>query len=142
MMNEHAVSYEQPRMTDVASFGKKDWACLVSLEDLERHRLFRDHGSRAGALIATALWRQIELVAMPHGVTIYLGSVNEEASLGGRCSVRHGARTITLAWEDLDDLDGLTRHFEHEQVGVLRKSREMLAALREHVSTDRLILAV
>jgi hypothetical protein len=142
MMTEHDSQIgEQAMSPDVATFRKKDWVCLVSSTDLEHHRSFRDHRSGAGTLLSTALWRQIELVAMPRGVTILLGSVNEAAALGGPAPVSHGARTVTLSWDDLDDLDGLTRHFENEQVGVLRRAREMLIGMRERIAPMRLTLA-
>jgi hypothetical protein len=118
---------------------KKEWVCLVPPAVIEEKRR-----ALLGPLdrgIREALWRQIDVTATPELLTLTLMSVDEEAAHGGYWTGGYGVATHKLAWEDLDDLDGLATRLQHEQVAVFRKAAGLLARLKEHRVALRSALA-
>ncbi len=129
----------------MSTFKKKDWVCLVTPEELQAQRALQDAQNKGswmeGSLMRAPLWRQISITATPELLTFDLGNVNEGVAHGGCWDGSYAARTVRLTWDDLNDLDGLSRIFEHEQLCVFRKLSEMVAVLRENMTSLRTILA-
>lgn len=117
----------------MSRFHKKDWVCLVTPDELDdERRMQAETNGGPPRVLQAPLWRQIEITATAEIITIGLGSVDEETSLGGVSIGGHSARSVTLSWEDLGNFDCIARAFRHEQVGVLQRAGEMLQSLHLH----------
>lgn len=131
----------------MSKFVKKDWVCLVSEEELGAERRLQAARCEVGTMtshplpLLKPLWRQIDISATPELITINLGNVDEEAACSGYWRGSDSARTVKLTWVDLNDVEGVARLFQHEQVCVMQKAAEMLGVLREHMAPLRLALA-
>lgn len=113
----------------MSTFTKKDWVCLVDDAQLQR--------AAAGAHV----FRQIVITADADTIEVDLSNVDRSTAARGVCSSCSGSRTIELFWDGLNDLDGISRVFEHEQLIVFRRIAEMLTSLRAHMAPLRTVLA-
>lgn len=128
----------------MSSFNRKEWVCLVTDEVLAAERRLQAAQNEGTWMehrhLQKPLWRQIDVHATPDLITIHLGNVGEEASLGGYCAIAYGVRTVKMTWDDLADFDHIARQFQHEQVCVMQRAADMLAVLREYMLPLRLAL--
>lgn len=113
----------------MSTFTKKDWVCLVDEDVLQR------------ASSGDYLFRQIAISADAELVTVRLMNVDRTAAAGGYCCSGTAPKELKFAWDDLNDLDAISRRFQREQLAVFRKIAEMLVAIREHMVPLRAALA-
>jgi hypothetical protein len=86
-------------------------------------------------------WREISLTAEAKGVTLRLGSVDENVAEGGCCQIWHNTRQHFFAWDDVFDLDHVRRLFEREQYKVVKAIESLFVGLHPHVRPLRDLLS-
>lgn len=123
---------------------ERDYVCLVSdftLEEARRKKAAGNMWHHTG--LWQYWWRVIDIVTDAKGLTVHIANTQESTALNGHypCPGCGPMTDFKLAWDDINDRDGLIELMVHEEASVWARFDKMMDRYRLNMVELRKALA-